>query len=303
MNDWKPYAIKEYDQQELHLLRGNRNFLEGFSIFEESHLKGEASGFTFPFRTNHHLIILLLKGKVKLELNLNTHILEPNDLISVSGHMVTQSIDFLEDSKAIILTFTKNFALKNTLQSRTLESFKLLSSTNSKKVSLNADELEIFISIATYLRLKTKNIDEDHIEHKIIHAFNLIFYELRALYEKQHPLLPIEISRKEELSANFINSLKLHIKEERSVLFYADKLNVTPGHLTKMLKSISGKTARQLIDEAVILEAKILLENRSLSIAQITEALNFSDQSFFGKYFKKATGHSPSAYRNNLAQG
>ncbi|MCB0458901.1 MAG: AraC family transcriptional regulator, partial [Flavobacteriaceae bacterium] len=62
-------------------------------------------------------------------------------------------------------------------------------------------------------------------------------------------------------------------------------------------KEVSGKSTSQLINEIVVMEAKIMLDNPKLTISQIAQELQFSNQSFFGKFFKKNTGISPSNYR------
>lgn len=295
--------IKEYEFSEIHQLRGKDPLLDGFSISQESHRQGEDTGFIFPFRSDHHVIIFLLKGKVKVQWNLTSVVLEKHDLIAISGRVVTQSIEMLEDSLAMIITFTREFALQNVQKSRALESFKLLSAPTTPKISLSPQDSNAFHALTSYLHLKAQNEQEAFLSEKIVHAFNLLFYELSTLYDTYHPVLPIDLSRKEELAASFIKLLGQHFRIHRSVDFYAQALHVTAGHLTKMLKRVSGKSARQLIDSAVVLEAKMLLANRSLTIAQIATALNFSDQSFFGKFFKKEAGLSPSAYRQTLAQG
>ncbi|UII27522.1 helix-turn-helix domain-containing protein [Fulvivirga maritima] len=302
MSEWKSNNIKEYQFNEMQQMRGKKPSTKGLHILQEHNKKGEDAGFMFPFRTDHHVVILLLSGKVKVQLNLTTFLLEPHDLILISGRMVTQSIDFLEDATAIIIAFTKEYALENAQKTQALESFQLLRTTISKKVSLDARELENFMALTTYLNNKIQNEQEEHIDAKMVHAFNLLSFELSGLYEKHHPSISIDLSRKEELSASFIKLLGKHFREERSVSFYANALHVTSGHLTKTLKQVSGKSTRQLIDEAVILDAKILLAKRALTVAQISAALNFNDQSFFGKFFKKETGLSPSAYRQLLSQ-
>ncbi|EJW96039.1 transcriptional regulator, AraC family [gut metagenome] len=65
-----------------------------------------------------------------------------------------------------------------------------------------------------------------------------------------------------------------------------------------MVKEVSGKTVGEWIDHWVILEAKALLHSSSLSIQEISDRLNFANQSFFGKYFKHYTGLSPKEYRS-----
>lgn len=91
--------------------------------------------------------------------------------------------------------------------------------------------------------------------------------------------------------------LQQYNKRERNVSFYARQLNITPKYLSSVVKEVSGKTAARWIDESVILEAKALLKYSGLSIQEIAYQLNFSTQSFFGKYFKQHTGTSPSRYK------
>ena len=78
---------------------------------------------------------------------------------------------------------------------------------------------------------------------------------------------------------------------------YADKMFLTPKHLSTMVKEVSGKTAGEWIDSLVILEAKAMLKSSEQSIQEIADELHFANQSFFGKYFKHHTGFSPKEYR------
>ena len=92
----------------------------------------------------------------------------------------------------------------------------------------------------------------------------------------------------------------LPVDEERSVKsvgFYADKMHITPKYMSSLMKKITGRSAAEWIDEYVILEAKTLLKYSGLSIQEIAYELNFSTQSFFGKYFKQHTGMSPGQYK------
>ena len=95
----------------------------------------------------------------------------------------------------------------------------------------------------------------------------------------------------------FMELVRQYSKQERNVRFYARRLNITPKYLSTVSKDVSGKTAARWIDEAVILEAKSLLRYSGMSIQEIAYHLNFSTQSFFGKYFKQHTGYSPSRFK------
>ena len=123
-----------------------------------------------------------------------------------------------------------------------------------------------------------------------------VFHEVYGMF-KNHMPIEVKKSRQEELFAAFIQTLALHHKQERSVAFYAGKLCVTPKYLSLLVKNVSNRTAGEWIDNYVVLEAKALLSSSTLSIQEISDRLNFANQSFFGKYFKQHVGISPTEYR------
>jgi len=125
-------------------------------------------------------------------------------------------------------------------------------------------------------------------------------YEIAALSKKYSKAVNSHLSRKEKISMNFINTVKRNFKKERSLQHYAAELAITAKYLTETVKEITGKSAGEVIDSFVIQEARMLLDNASFSIAEIADELNFSDQSFFGKFFKRHTGVSPKEYRNSF---
>ena len=90
-----------------------------------------------------------------------------------------------------------------------------------------------------------------------------------------------------------------HFHQKLSVKEYADMLNVTPNHLNDTVKSVSGKTAGSLIQEMTLLEAKVLLHQTSITIAEIAFHLNFQEPSYFGRFFKKQTGITSFQYRQS----
>lgn len=95
----------------------------------------------------------------------------------------------------------------------------------------------------------------------------------------------------------FLRLVRLHFRNQRFLDFYADKMKITSKHLTRTIRQQTGMTAGEWIDRYVVLEAKVLLRSSPMSIKEITEYLNFPNASFFSKYFRKATGQSPSEFR------
>ena len=94
------------------------------------------------------------------------------------------------------------------------------------------------------------------------------------------------------IEANFIN---LKLPKD-----YAELLYITPNHLNAVCKDLLGMQAGEVIRNRLILEAKRLLTNPQLGIAEIAFSLNFSDNSYFTKFFKKLTGVTPEEFRKNI---
>lgn len=103
----------------------------------------------------------------------------------------------------------------------------------------------------------------------------------------------------ERISDEFFALLSRHYKVERKIRFYAAKMSVTPKYLSRAILQITGKSAKQWMDEAVILEIKNLLRTSDLTVLQISEALNFSTPSALVQYFRLHTGQTPGHYRNS----
>jgi AraC-type DNA-binding domain-containing proteins len=118
-------------------------------------------------------------------------------------------------------------------------------------------------------------------------------YKSRDIIEERN----VSISRKSEQYRKLLSLIIENYKTNRTVSFYAGKLCVTSKYLGVIAKEVSGKPVSQLINGAVVLDAKSQLKNTNQTISQISDSLNFPNPSFFCKYFKKHTGVTPKKYR------
>lgn len=107
-------------------------------------------------------------------------------------------------------------------------------------------------------------------------------------------------TRGKQIFDRFLALLNVHHLRERSVRFYADSLFLTPNYMSGAVKLYSGKSALEWINDYVVLEAKNMLGDTTMSIKEIAYRLNFTTQSAFGKYFKEQTGISPKHYRSRF---
>lgn len=107
-----------------------------------------------------------------------------------------------------------------------------------------------------------------------------------------------DLKRYPQLIQNFCNLLDNHFISERTATFYADKLSISSGHLTKLCKEYLGTTTKEVIDQRVALEARRLLLSTNLSIKEITYRLAFTNMARFSSFLKSKTGLNPKQLRN-----
>lgn len=290
-------TIKKYTISDILKILDDNPQSEGLHVYSNKEIITE-NLFSQPFRSDNFVILVVVSGKLSLQLNLIDYTLEANDFIIVSPKMVTHILDVHQRIQVIAISFTIDFAIKSNVNKNSIDAFDFFTSKLIPKLSFSNPEMESFLFLVNFLQKKNIENQSDFFGNEIItHTFSLLMFEIASIYKKKYSEIKIEVSRKEELMMKFLKILENNFKRERSVQFYADTLFVTSGHLSKVLKDVAGKTAGELIDDAVIMEAQILLSNPSLTISQIADELQFSDQSFFGKFFKKKLGASPSEYR------
>lgn len=101
------------------------------------------------------------------------------------------------------------------------------------------------------------------------------------------------------LVGRFFELLKSNYKLEHSVTFYADSLCVSGKYLSQVIKSTCGLTPKEIIDKRLGVEAVFMLTKTEKNVQQISYELGFSDQSYFGRFFKRLFNISPLNYRLN----
>ena len=107
-----------------------------------------------------------------------------------------------------------------------------------------------------------------------------------------------QYSRTQLLCHRFMQLIREYSMHEHQVAFYAEKLCISSRYLHKVtVRHLDGKKPKQLIDEQLVAEIKVLLNEPRLSVTEIAEQLHFPDQSYLTHFFKKNTGISPKEFR------
>jgi len=145
---------------------------------------------------------------------------------------------------------------------------------------------------------------------KLVAEMETLQYDMIRVVMLQLFLLIERTSTKEKKKAipqqkllvlrNFQQLINKHYRTIKLPKEYAELLYITPNHLNALCQDLLGKTAGELIRERVLLEAKRMLTNADLSVTQIAYELNFQDNSYFNRFFKKYTGITPDDFRKSL---
>lgn len=249
-------------------------------------------------RINGLCLILLTKGEVTINVDYLKFPLQANTLFFILPDHTLEVQCRPEDLEGKIMVISKdmlsNMPKKNDDGDNSLQYMFL---RKNPSVELTDEEVSVLDTLFTLIRKRAEA--KEHLFHKeaIQSLIFHLFFELKNIIFKKNDIVPFELSRKEELFQQFLKLMFKHSREEHSVSFYAGKMCITPQYLSAVLKELTGKTTNNWIDHSLILDAKILLKTPNMTVQQVSDMLNFSNQSTFGKFFKKHTGQSPAEFR------
>ena len=255
--------------------------------------------FRFPSRLNVLIIGVGTEGETSLTSNLQEFRLKKDSLFIFSPKHILQ-VQSNNRFKAHLIVIAPDFLKRINIDTkRMMPLFLQFGSLPCMELThAESQSLRSFISMVEQ-ELKGSETDfSSEIIGGLIAATIYKVGDILTHYLTEHPEVDSPIhNRAEEYFRQFTELLGEHYKHERSVGFYARQLCITPKYLTTLIKRVSGKSVSEWIDGYVILEAKTLLKSSNMSIQEIAYYLNFPNQSFFGCYFKRHAGLSPSQYK------
>ena len=159
--------------------------------------------------------------------------------------------------------------------------------------------------LSDYFRLLLENTGqgEGKLERIIFQHAVLLFHAKMVKTTLAHAnkgRRPIHVSRTFQLCERFFDLLTQYVEREHAVEFYAEKLCITPHYLSRITREYMNLPASRVIAGELTTRIYRLLRNLDYTLPQIAEQLHFFDQSSMGKFFRKHTGKTPAAYRQEL---
>lgn len=250
-----------------------------------------------PFRSQYYGIGICLNGTAELQANLENFRLRRNWVVAMSPDVIKQWRHRSADFDTLTVFFTKTFLDATTVN--LLSGFSFLDSPLGYAFEVEENVRKQICNTLHHIREQHQSAG-DYRAHILQHLICVLLYEIAEFYDNSIFITKRYQNRAQLLSANFKILVSKYCRQERRLSFYSEKLAITSKYLIETVKAVTGKTPGFLINEALTLEAKILLQNPEYSISQVAAQLNFPDQSTFGKFFKKISMLSPSEFRKLL---
>ena len=255
--------------------------------------------FRFPCRIDAFIIGVGTEGETSVSFNLHEFRLKKDSMFIFTPKNILQ-VNSQQYFKTDVIAISHDFMRRININIKNMMPL-FLKFVENPTLALTPEESRSMRGMIAQIERETRG-PETHFSFDIVSGLiAATIYKVGDImyhYLAEHPEGQNNShNRAEEYFKQFTHLLGEHFREERSVGFYARQLCITPKYLTTLIKRISGKSVSEWIDNYVILEAKTLLKYSNMSVQEIAYYLNFPNQSFFGSYFKRNAGMSPSQYK------
>jgi len=245
--------------------------------------------FEISFTIGYNAIVSA-EDKMSSTEDYNLSFTSPGQIVKweIEDHTQSDSVRFMILFKPEFLPFVSDvFSM--------FETFPFFNNFTRSSYKLNMNQKQVFKQCFNDLYLENElgqlcsiNIVKAYLTALLFKAKRELKFSLGISYLK---------SRREEITYNFEKLIKKTKQKHHPIHYYADLLNISPIYLSECIKAVTGRTAKYMINNYLILEAKSLLKQSQYPIYEIANRLGFDDDSNFVKYFKKLTGSTPKQYK------
>jgi AraC-like DNA-binding protein len=250
-----------------------------------------------PNRWSYHRIGLLTEGRGDVKTGIFSYKAKKNTLAVVPSRVISSSSNWASDTKGYVLLFNLDFFLENNFSHQIIGNKRMLTSSVQPYINLTDEQAEevcrIFDSILSEKK-QQEPVNNELIAIKIVELLILgeRLFEQEQHLEENQPFI--------ESIRRFVDVLDQYFTSEHSVKFYAEQLSMHPNHLNALIKKHTGLSAKESIQNRILLEIKHLLHSTKLSIKQISDQMGFKDPNYFTTFFKRAEKLSPGNYRSSF---
>jgi AraC family transcriptional regulator, transcriptional activator of pobA len=248
-----------------------------------------------PAKTNTHTFIYLTEGEAVMRIGSESYKIVKDECLVVAAGQVF-SFDNVDINKGYLFNFHDDIMIGKLAKHDLMKDFEFLKVWGNPKIGLDARTSGFVRQLLERILVEYEMNGLQSLE--IIQSYLIaLLCEVNRMYKAVSGIVQLKAI---EISNKFRELLFMHIKTRHLVSDYASLLHITPNHLNKSVKAVTGKSPTKWIDEAIVLEAKVLLYQSNLSISEIATEVGLFDQSYFSRLFKKYEGVTPLQFRKMI---
>ncbi|MFC0515349.1 helix-turn-helix transcriptional regulator [Mucilaginibacter angelicae] len=284
--------FKVYDICEFSLDRQQDIIVSRFAVYLKNLKK-----LHFPHRHDFYHMILFTEGGGGFSIDFQNFKVQPYRMYFMAPGQV-HGWDFEGDMDGYVINFSAQFFQSFLLKSDYLDQFYFLNGIAGDSVIDIVEEQRT--SIINILENAVKEMEKQYrFKTDAIRVWILqLFLQIGNMNVRNEAHAADSYNM--TLLRNFEKLIEKNYLNLRLPKQYAELLFITPNHLNALCNGTLGKSAGDLIRNRIALEAKRMLINFSLTVTEVAYALNFEDNSYFCKFFKKQTGVSPDGFRKHI---
>jgi AraC-like DNA-binding protein len=245
-----------------------------------------------PSRSLAHSCLIITAGAATMTIGYDTYTARAGELLFVpAGQVFSFGSD--DENEGFLLHVHPNFLLGRYVTDAPVDAFEFLTPWGNRLISPPGDMVNAVLVICR--RLLTIYQEQGLTARSLLQS-----YLLALLGEVAQGYVPVSTAGQSaayRLTHAFKVLLTECIRQQHRVTDYASQLSISPNHLNKAVKETTGKSPTRWIDEALVLEAKVLLSQTVSSVATIADQLGFNDPSYFSRLFRRYEGMSPLEFR------
>ena len=237
-------------------------------------------------------ILMIKNGWAEPVINMMERRFETGDLVFLGTNGILQYKDASSDVQGIGLSISDElFSLA--IGNRIPQAFD--GHLRHFQLHLQPEEQEYLDQL--HLMLYRHLRQQDGSSQVTLHLLSAFLWYVDHLWSQHEQTHRQSQSREQRLFTDFIQLVSEFAPEHHTIDFYASHLCLTPRYMSTIVRQVSGKSAKQWIDAALVTRIKIELKHTDKSVANICDDFNFPNPSFLTKFFKRMTGMTPSQFR------
>ncbi len=250
----------------------------------------------FPCKIKCGVFVLMVEGTASATINITKHTIQKNDVAILEPDSFLLIHEFSEDALVYYILFSSAFLEKHPFSDRfMLHSLQL----RDHIISLTEEKARVLKEMSDVLTKASNTRPSMLSSDNMVHIFHFLqstylnFVKLNDQYQTK------PVDRKEELYQEFVKLVMAHYQEWHHVNYYAKEMRVSIPHLSSTVRQVSEKNARDIIDDAILTDAKAQLKMSNAQIKQIALSLGFENVAFFNRFFRSHVKMTPKEYRNS----